>query len=113
MLFNIGLARSETYAQALVCRMLGYATASAGLCITPAAISDLFFFHEKGKRIGLNSFLLVVAPYLGGVTGGSIQYNPKLGWRWAMYIAAILYAFLFAAIFLCGKRLVRQTLIGI
>jgi MFS family permease len=103
MLFNIGLARSETYAQALVCRMLGYATASAGLCITPAAISDLFFFHEKGKRIGLNSFLLVVAPYLGGVTGGSIQYNPKLGWRWAMYIAAILYAFLFVAIFLCGK----------
>jgi MFS family permease len=113
MLFNIGLARSETYAQALVCRMLGYATASAGLCITPAAISDLFFFHEKGKRIGLNSFLLVVAPYLGGVTGGSIQYNTKLGWRWAMYIAAILYAFLFVAILLCGKCPVRKTLSGI
>ncbi|KAF2112054.1 major facilitator superfamily domain-containing protein [Lophiotrema nucula] len=101
MLFNIGLARSQTYAQALICRLFGYATASAGLCITPAAISDMFFFHEKGKRIGVNSFLLVVAPYLGGVTVGSIQYNPDLGWRWAMYIAAIMYACLFVAIFLC------------
>jgi hypothetical protein len=28
----------------------------------------------------------------GGVGGGSIQYNKKLGWRWAMYITAITYA---------------------
>ena len=108
MLFNIGLANSQTYAQALICRLFGYATASAGLCITPAAISDMFFFHEKGTRMGLNAYLMVVAPYLGGVTGGSIQYNPNLGWRWAMYIAAIMYAFLLVAIFLFGKYLRRQ-----
>jgi MFS family permease len=103
MLFNIGLANSQTYAQALICRLFGYGMASAGLCITPAAISDMFFFHEKGKRMGMNAFLMVVAPYLGGVCGGSIQYNPNLGWRWAMYIAAILYAGLFILILLCGK----------
>ncbi|KAF2773020.1 MFS general substrate transporter [Teratosphaeria nubilosa] len=100
MLFNIGFARSQTYAQALVCRLLGYAMASAGLCITPAAISDMFFAHEKGKRIGMNTFLLVVAPYLGGVMGGAMQYNPHLGWRWAMNIAAMIYAFLFLALLL-------------
>ncbi|KAH9841165.1 MFS general substrate transporter [Teratosphaeria destructans] len=100
MLFNVGFARSQTYAQALVCRLFGYAMASAGLCITPAAISDMFFAHEKGKRIGMNSYLLVVAPYLGGVMGGAMQYNPHLGWRWAMNIAAMIYAFLFVALLL-------------
>jgi MFS family permease len=41
---------------------------SAGLCIGPASISDMFFLHEKGTRMGVNSILLVVAPYIG-------QYN--------------------------------------
>lgn len=53
--------------------------------------------------MGLNAYLMVVAPYLGGVTGGSIQFNPHLGWRWAMYIAAIMYAALLIAIFLFGE----------
>lgn len=65
---------------------------SAGLCISTAAISDMFFLHEKGTRLGLNGMLFVVAPYVGGVAGGAIQQNKHLGWRWAMYIAAICYA---------------------
>lgn len=88
----IGVARSESYAQALGCRMVMGFGGSAGLCIGPAAISDMFFLHEKGSRMGINSILLVVAPYVGGVAGGSVQQNPKLGWRWAMYVSAITYA---------------------
>lgn len=40
---------------------------SAGLCISPGAISDMFFLHEKGTRLGINSILFVVAPYIGEV----------------------------------------------
>jgi MFS family permease len=61
----IGVARSESYAQALACRMLMGLGGSVGLCIGPAAISDMFFLHEKGKRMGVNSILLVTAPYVG------------------------------------------------
>ncbi|CAK7223769.1 hypothetical protein SBRCBS47491_005319 [Sporothrix bragantina] len=88
----IGVARSESYAQALGCRMVMGFGGSAGLCIGPAAISDMFFLHEKGSRMGVNSILLVVAPYVGGVAGGAVQQNPKLGWRWSMYVSAITYA---------------------
>ena len=73
----------------------------------------MFFFHEKGTRMGFNAYLMVVAPYLGGVTGGSIQYNPDLGWRWAMYIAAIMYAFLLVAIFLLGKFTYSSRSLGV
>ncbi|KAF2494078.1 MFS general substrate transporter [Lophium mytilinum] len=106
IMFTIGLARSETYAQALTLRIFAMFFASVGICITPAAISDMFFLHEKGKRMGYNTFLLVCAPYLGGVVGGSIQYNENLGWRWAMYIAALLYvALLFAQVFLVPETI--------
>jgi len=80
--------------------------ASAEIAIGPAAISDMFFHHEKGKRMGFNTFLLVCAPFLGGVSGGSIQQNPALGWRWAMYISAILYGILFV----CQWFFVPETL---
>ncbi|KAH8812625.1 major facilitator superfamily domain-containing protein [Xylogone sp. PMI_703] len=107
----IGVARSQSYASALGCRMVMGFGGSVGLCIAPAAISDMFFLHEKGTRMGINSILLVTAPYVGGVAGGSIQYNKSLGWRWSMYIAAILYAFqLFLQIFLVPETIYERDL---
>lgn len=108
----LGVANSHSYAQALACRMLMGFGGSVGLAIAPATISDIFFLHEKGKRMGVFSILLVIAPYVGesddpptdhshleltlvisgGVAGGSIQQQPNLGWRWSMYISAIIYS---------------------
>lgn len=79
--------------------------ASAGLCIAPAAISDMFFLHEKGKRMGLYTFMLVCAPYAGGIAGGSVQFHPSLGWRWSMYLGAILYTVLLILMAFLGKLL--------
>ncbi|CAK7236559.1 hypothetical protein SCUCBS95973_009648 [Sporothrix curviconia] len=92
MVAAIGVGQAESYSQALGCRMLMGFGGSAGLCISTAGISDMFFLHEKGTRLGLNGMLFVVAPYVGGIAGGAIQQNESLGWRWAMYIAAICYA---------------------
>ncbi|KAL1850747.1 hypothetical protein VTK73DRAFT_9599 [Phialemonium thermophilum] len=100
IVFAIAVARAQTYAGAVACRICMAAGASAAICIGPAAISDMFFLHEKGTRMGMNTFLLVCAPYLGGVAGGSIQQDPRLGWRWAMYMSAILLGGLLVAQFL-------------
>ncbi|ORY56861.1 major facilitator superfamily domain-containing protein [Pseudomassariella vexata] len=91
IVFGIVVGRAETYGQALGCRILMAFGASSAICIGPAAISDMFFLHEKGTRMGINTFLLVCSPYLGGVAGGSLQYQPRLGWRWAMYISSVIY----------------------
>jgi len=97
MVFALGVAKSESYGQALTCRMFMGFGASVGVCIGPAAIKDMFFLHERGTRMGFNTLLLVMAPYAGGVAGGAIQFNAKLGWRWSMYVAAILYGALLIA----------------
>ena len=62
---SIGVASSQTYAQAIFCRMIMGFGGSVGLCIIPAAVSDMFCLHEKGKRMGVNSIFLVMAPYAG------------------------------------------------
>jgi MFS family permease len=85
--------------------------ASAGLCIAPAAISDMFFLHEKGKRMGVYTFMLVCAPYAGGIAGGAVQFNKALGWRWSMYVAAILYAALLLLMIVFGTLLRLPVLI--
>ncbi|EXJ85752.1 hypothetical protein A1O1_06120 [Capronia coronata CBS 617.96] len=95
--FAIGVAESESYASALVCRIFMGFCGAAGLCLGPAGIADMFFLHEKGRHMGLNTVLLVSAPYAGGVAGGAVQFNKSLGWRWSMYIAAIIYSGLFVA----------------
>ncbi|OKL60056.1 hypothetical protein UA08_04733 [Talaromyces atroroseus] len=95
----IGVANSQTFAQALGCRMVQTFFGSVGLSIGPAAISDMFFLHEKGKRMGVNSILLVIGPYVGGVVGGAIA-GSSLGWRWSVYLTAILFGAEFIAQFL-------------
>lgn len=102
IIFGIVVAKTHTYGAAMACRIIMAFGASSAICIGPAAISDMFFLHEKGKRMGINTFMLVCAPYLGGVVGGSIQYNPKLGWQWAMYVSSILLAGLLVCQFLFG-----------
>lgn len=109
IVFAIGVARSETYAAAVACRVCMAAGASSAICIGPAAISDMFYLHEKGTRMGINTFMLVCAPYLGGVAGGSIQFDDRLGWRWAMYMSAILLGGLLVAQFLFGIHHPRVT----
>lgn len=101
--FAIGVAVSQSYASALVCRIFMGFCGAAGLCLGPGGIADMFFLHEKGRHMGLSTVLLVSAPYAGGIAGGSVQFNKSLGWRWSMYIAAIIYSALFVAQFFLGE----------
>lgn len=103
IVFTAALSQSTTYGQALGFRMLAYFGGSVGGSIAPAAISEMFFLHEKGSRMGVYTFFFVAAPYLGAVCGGSIIQNESLGWRWTQYFSIILYSGLFFIILLCGK----------
>jgi len=103
IIFTAALSQSQTYGQAVGFRVVAYFGGSVGGCIAPAAISEMFFLHEKGSRMGVYTFFFVAAPYLGAICGGSIIQNASLGWQWSQYFSIILYSILFFVMLLAGK----------
>ena len=45
----------------------------------------MYFRHELGKMVGINTILLVISPFSGGIIGGPIIQH--LGWRFSQWIS--------------------------
>ncbi|KAJ5113855.1 hypothetical protein N7456_002389 [Penicillium angulare] len=80
---------SKTYAACIVGRVILGAGGSAFWTLGPASIGDMFFRHEKGKKIGISTLAIVVSPFLGTIIGGPIIENKSLGWRASQWIPLI------------------------
>ncbi|PLB36338.1 putative MFS transporter [Aspergillus candidus] len=52
-----------------------------------ACVGDLFFVHERGKRMALSNVALFGAAFLTPVLAGKITHS--LGWEWTFYLVAI------------------------
>lgn len=53
-------------------------------------IKDMFFFHERARKINLWSGAIILSPYLGPFTAAFVNW--KLSWRWCYWIYSILNA---------------------
>ncbi|KAI1264949.1 MFS general substrate transporter [Xylariaceae sp. FL1019] len=82
---------ATTYGACLVGRIILGTGGSAFWTLGPASIGDIFFRHEKGKKIGISTLAIVVSPFLGTIVGGSISQH--LGWRATQWIPLIFIAF--------------------
>ncbi|PWY76195.1 MFS transporter [Aspergillus heteromorphus CBS 117.55] len=52
-----------------------------------ACVGDLFYVHERGKRMALSNVALFGAAFLTPVLAGKITHT--LGWEWTFYLVAI------------------------
>ncbi|BFZ63344.1 hypothetical protein YB2330_004466 [Saitoella coloradoensis] len=89
---TIVVASAQSYGACMVGRVIQGLGGCSFWGLGPASIGDIFFRHEKGKKIGTSTLAIVVAPFAGGIIGGAIINNPSLGWRWSQWISLILIA---------------------
>lgn len=94
----LGSAYAQSFQQLLVARAFnGFMPVAFTLGAT--TVADLFFFHQRGRAMGVYTMTMVngshLAPIVGGLTG---QY---LGWRWCFKMAAIFDAVMLVVIFFC------------
>lgn len=89
-LFSIGTAVSNNAAAILVTRFFGGLFASAPNANASAAIGDFFDARSRGIPMSLMALCIVGGPCLAPVVGAALVVNPHLGWRWTMYIQAII-----------------------
>ncbi|KAH7016731.1 major facilitator superfamily domain-containing protein [Ilyonectria destructans] len=62
---NLGAAVSDTYSVYFALRVLSGLFLTSGQTMTIAFLKDLFFFHERARKIGLWAVLYIASPYLG------------------------------------------------
>lgn len=94
----LGSAYAKNFSQLIAARVFN-GLWPAAMALGPATVVDLFFYHQRGRAIGLFTVILTsgahIAPIVGGLVG---QY---LGWRWTFKFAAILDGFMLLVIIFC------------
>ncbi|CAK7568741.1 MAG: hypothetical protein SEPTF4163_006743 [Sporothrix epigloea] len=97
--FSIASAVSKTQAALLATRFLGGVFGSAPISNVSAALGDIYKPATRGIAMAFYSICVIGGPCLGPTIGALIAYNPRMGWRWTLYLEAIV------AFFICGLAL--------
>ncbi|KAH7357025.1 MFS transporter-like protein [Rhexocercosporidium sp. MPI-PUGE-AT-0058] len=61
-----------------------------------ASINDLFFVHERGFRVGLWNFAVIVSVNITPIISGYVIVN--LSWRWSFWLLVIAFGILLACV---------------
>jgi MFS family permease len=61
-----------------------------------ASINDVFFIHQRGTRVGLWNFAVIVSVNIAPIISGYVIVD--LGWRWSFWLLAISFGVLLACV---------------
>lgn len=87
----IAASQAPTYAGFTACRTLQGFFNTAPQVIGLTMIHDMFFFHERTRKVNLWAFTYLVGPYLGPFIAGFLIQ--KINWRQDFGILAAFYGF--------------------
>ena len=82
----LGCAYAKTFGQLLVARAFN-GFMSVAFALGAATVVDLFFFHQRGRAMGVYTVTMVNGSHLAPIIGGLV--GQFLGWRWCFKMAAI------------------------
>lgn len=95
---SIACAVAKTYGVQVFTRMLQGFGASGAVAVGAGSIADIFFLHERGVYNGIWIAVTQCGPFVSPmITGVVIQ---KLGWRWSLWLMAIVAGAFLVLIFL-------------
>ncbi|PMD27634.1 MFS general substrate transporter [Hyaloscypha hepaticicola] len=94
----LGSAYAKNFNQLIVARVFN-GLWPAAMALGPATVVDLFFYHQRGRAMGIFTVILTSGAHIAPIVGGLIgQY---LGWRWTFKFAAILDGVMLVIITFC------------
>ncbi|KAE8154107.1 Alpha/Beta hydrolase protein [Aspergillus avenaceus] len=102
-LFTIACATAKDTQTLMLTRFFSGFCAASIIALVPASLSDLFNNHHRGIAIAIYTMSVFTgpftAPFIGGFTAESY-----LGWRWTLYVPAIVGFFSLALMALFAKE---------
>ncbi|KAL2857325.1 major facilitator superfamily domain-containing protein [Aspergillus pseudoustus] len=88
-IFTIGTATAKDVQTIMLTRFFAGLFAASPLSIVPAAFADMYNNRQRGVAVACFAMAVFVGPFASPFTGGFIVLS-YLGWRWTMYISAIM-----------------------
>jgi MFS family permease len=98
----IGASLAPSYAGFTACRTLQGFFNTAPQVIGLTIIHDMFFFHERARKINIWAFSFLVGPYAGPFVAGFLI--EKINWRQDFGVLAAFYAFSTILVVLFGDE---------
>ena len=88
-IFSIGVATSKDTQTLMLCRYFAGFFSASPLAVVPACFADMYDHRQRGLAITAFAMAVFVGPFASPSIGGFITMS-YLGWRWTMYISAIM-----------------------
>jgi DHA1 family multidrug resistance protein-like MFS transporter len=88
-IFTIASAVAKDIQTLIICRFFAGMCGASQLTVVPGVLADLFSNATRGAAISLYALTVFVGPFMAPFIGGFIA-SSSLGWRWTLYIPAIL-----------------------
>jgi DHA1 family multidrug resistance protein-like MFS transporter len=88
-IFTIACATSKDIQTLIICRFFAGLFGASPLCVVPAVLSDLYNSTYRGIAISVYALTVFGGPFLAPFIGEFIA-SSYLGWRWTLYLPAIL-----------------------
>lgn len=87
--FTIACAVAKDIQTIMICRFFAGLFAASPISIVPAVFADLFNNAQRGVIMSIFCMAVFIGPFAAPFIGGFIAIS-SLGWRWTMYISAIM-----------------------
>ncbi|KFZ14148.1 hypothetical protein V501_03406 [Pseudogymnoascus sp. VKM F-4519 (FW-2642)] len=87
---------TNTFNQLIIARVFN-GLFPVAMALGPATVNDLFFFHQRGRAMGVFTVALTSGAHFASLVGGPV--GQFLGWRWCFKLTAIMNAVMLVIIF--------------
>ncbi|CAG8140680.1 unnamed protein product [Penicillium olsonii] len=99
-IFTIACAVAKDIQTIMICRFFAGLFAASPISIVPAVFADIFNNTQRGVVMSIFCMAVFIGPFAAPFVGGFIAMS-SLGWRWTMYISAIMVFAGFALVVTC------------
>ncbi|KAK4935614.1 hypothetical protein LTR10_023375 [Elasticomyces elasticus] len=99
LFLNLGVALSPTFNSFYVTRALSGLISNAPPTIAIAFLRDIFFFHERARKIGIWTCLFIVSPYCGPFIANFMLAGTN-SWKAPLWLGFAMHCLYFVALLL-------------
>ncbi|RDW74272.1 MFS transporter [Aspergillus mulundensis] len=102
-IFIIATATAKDTQTIMLTRFFSGLFAASLIALVPASLSDLFNSHHRGIAIAVYTMSVFLGPYTAPFVGGYTAES-HLGWRWTLYVPAIVGFFALGLLVVCAQE---------